>query len=73
MDENLTSEQAALRAAVAVVGGPVALGRMLGITSQAVSLWPRAPAARVLQIEKLTGVSRHRLRPDIFGRSARRA
>jgi DNA-binding transcriptional regulator YdaS (Cro superfamily) len=38
------------------------------ITRQAVSLWVRCPAERVLQVERATNgvVSRHRLRPDIY-------
>lgn len=27
----------------------------------------RVPAERVLEIEKITGISRHDLRPDVFG------
>lgn len=27
----------------------------------------RVPAERVLEVESLTGISRHELRPDIFG------
>lgn len=43
------------------------LAEALGITSGAISQWNRAPAERVLDIERLTGISRHDLRPDIFG------
>jgi DNA-binding transcriptional regulator YdaS (Cro superfamily) len=48
-------------------GGPTALAGKLGIKRQAVSLWVIVPAERVLQVEVLSGVSRHELRPDIFG------
>lgn len=49
------------------VGGASALGRLLKITPQAVLQWPRVPAERVLEVETHTGISRHDLRPDIFG------
>jgi DNA-binding transcriptional regulator YdaS (Cro superfamily) len=49
-------------------GGLRAFGRLLGISGQAISQWRQAPAVRVLEIERLTGVSRHDLRPDIYPR-----
>jgi DNA-binding transcriptional regulator YdaS (Cro superfamily) len=53
-------------------GGPVSLSRKLSetgrkITSQAVSQWRRVPAERALEVEALTGISRHELRPDVYG------
>lgn len=42
----------------------------LGITPGAVSQWSSVPPERVLEIERLTGISRHQLRPDIFGEAA---
>lgn len=48
-------------------GGVVALARELGIKHTALYSWTRVPAERVLDIERITGVSRHELRPDIFG------
>lgn len=50
------------------VGGISELARRLGITHPALYHWPRVPANRVLQIEKLTGISRHDMRPDIYPR-----
>jgi DNA-binding transcriptional regulator YdaS (Cro superfamily) len=50
------------------VGGASGLAAKLGgITSQAVSQWKKVPAERVLDVERITGVSRHSLRPDIYG------
>lgn len=48
-------------------GGVVALARELGIKHTAMYSWNRVPAERVLDIERITGISRHHLRPDIFG------
>ena len=43
------------------------LATELGITHGAVSQWSRVPAERVLDVERVTGISRHELRPDIYG------
>ena len=53
--------------AIRKAGGPAAVGRAFGITSQAVTQWQRVPPERVLEVERLSGVSRHLLRPDVFG------
>ncbi|MEW5709803.1 MAG: Cro/CI family transcriptional regulator [Pseudomonadota bacterium] len=61
--------------AIKIAGGQSALARALKISPQAVQQWAatnRVPASRVLEIERLTGVSRHALRPDIFGRHPER-
>ena len=50
------------------LGGNAGIATALGdLTPQAVSQWKSVPPARVLDIETLTGISRHDLRPDIFG------
>lgn len=47
------------------------LAKALGVTPQAVSQWVRGsrpiPPRHALAIEAATGVSRHDLRPDVFG------
>lgn len=48
-------------------GGVVALSRELGIKHTAMYSWKRVPAERVIDVERVTGISRHELRPDIFG------
>jgi DNA-binding transcriptional regulator YdaS (Cro superfamily) len=45
----------------------IELARALGITHGAVSQWKKVPADRAVQVEEITGVSRHELRPDVFG------
>jgi hypothetical protein len=51
------------------VGGSAALGRLLGLTRQAVNQWSdKVPVLYVLEIERITGVSKHDLRPDIYPR-----
>ena len=60
--------QQSLAAALSIVGGPQALARILGVTSQAISQWKRVPATRVIAVEKASGVSRHVLRPDLYPR-----
>lgn len=59
------------RAVDNVEGGQAQLARELGVSIQFVNQWVRGsrpvPARHVLAIEAATGVSRHDLRPDIFG------
>ena len=50
------------------LGSVVELARGLGIKHPALFRWRQVPAERVLQIEKLTGISRHDMRPDIYPR-----
>jgi DNA-binding transcriptional regulator YdaS (Cro superfamily) len=38
----------------------------LGVTAQAVHLWEVVPIHRVLDVERITGISRRKLRPDFF-------
>jgi DNA-binding transcriptional regulator YdaS (Cro superfamily) len=57
---------AGIIAAIAAVGSLTEISRRLGISVQSISEWKRVPSVRVLQIEQATGVSRHRLRPDLY-------
>jgi DNA-binding transcriptional regulator YdaS (Cro superfamily) len=61
----------ALQQAIERVGGRRELARLLGISHQAIAHWHRVPAERVLIIERLTGVTRHALRPDIYPKEPR--
>lgn len=54
------------------LGGPTKAAAALGLTGPNVILnWrqrEKVPADQVIAVETLTGVSRHDLRPDIFGK-----
>ncbi|MCJ2067806.1 helix-turn-helix domain-containing protein [Methylobacterium sp. J-030] len=56
----------ALSKAIESAGGPKALGRKIGISSQAISQWQECPPLRVLDVERASGVPRHELRPDLY-------
>jgi len=58
--------KAALKRAAEAAGGFPALAASLGITRHAVYQWDEVPAERVVEVERLTGVSRGDLRPDLF-------
>ena len=59
------------RTLIAQAGGPRVVAGMFDppISSQAVSQWVRVPPARCLVIEAATRgrVTRHELRPDVYG------
>jgi TorA maturation chaperone TorD len=48
-------------------GGVSELARRLGISQPSVSNWIRVPAERVIAVEAATGISRNKLRPDLYG------
>lgn len=51
-----------------LLGGAPAIRDRFGISLQAAHKWQaQIPPKRVLEVERLTGVSKHDLRPDIFG------
>jgi DNA-binding transcriptional regulator YdaS (Cro superfamily) len=55
--------------AIKAAGGVTELAAMLRLSPQSVSEWALVPPERCLKVEELTGVSRHELRPDIYGRA----
>ncbi|WP_424799891.1 transcriptional regulator [Pseudomonas sp.] len=63
----------AMASATKAIGSQTALARALGCTPQNVQ-WMCStgsiPAKHVLKIEEATGVSRHRLRPDLYPESS---
>lgn len=61
--------------AVAKAGSYSALARQMGLTYQSVRKWERAwnekrfksiPAERAIEIERIAGIERHLLRPDLW-------
>jgi DNA-binding transcriptional regulator YdaS (Cro superfamily) len=48
-------------------GRRVFLAAQLHIGPSALSQWSQVPAERCLDVERITGISRHELRPDIYG------
>jgi DNA-binding transcriptional regulator YdaS (Cro superfamily) len=62
--------QSPLEKAIAKVKTQRELATRIGTSQQTVSFWVKsgkAAAEFVLAIERETGVSRHELRPDVFG------
>lgn len=59
-----------LRSAVGLAteraGGGAKLARGLGLKRQAIYQWDKVPAERVLEVERITGVPRSQLRPDLY-------
>lgn len=43
------------------------LAQCLGIKKQAVSSWDKVPIRRVLDIERVLGIPRIKMRPDVYG------
>ena len=57
----------ALEKAKKLAGGNSGLSTAIGgVTPQAISQWVRVPVGRVLDVERITGIPRHELRPDIY-------
>lgn len=62
-----TDNSLALDRAIKEAGSAAALARKLKISRWAVCKWEEVPPRRVLAVEAATGISRHELRPDVFG------
>ena len=63
------TQNEAMQEAIRRAGSRYKLARMIGITSQAVYQWDNhVPAARVLDVERATGVNRHNLDPIMYPR-----
>jgi len=53
--------------AIERAGSMSKLARKLGITRQSVRGWREIPVMRVAEVERITGIPRAELRPDVFG------
>jgi DNA-binding transcriptional regulator YdaS (Cro superfamily) len=42
----------------------------LGMTRAAIVKWRQVPAERVVEVERITGIPREQLRPDLFRKSS---
>lgn len=57
-------------AVVDAAGGPTAVAKHVRVTQAAVSQWTRIPWQHVDALERLTGILRYDMRPDIYGRTS---
>jgi hypothetical protein len=55
-----------LKRALQEAGGVDQLAALLHVSPAAVAQWYRVPAERVMQVEKIIGIPRKELRPDLF-------
>jgi DNA-binding transcriptional regulator YdaS (Cro superfamily) len=54
---------------ISTYGGGAALARRIGVSRNAIWQWRdkgRIPAERVLDLENITGIPRHEIRPDLY-------
>jgi DNA-binding transcriptional regulator YdaS (Cro superfamily) len=59
--------------AIEALGGTMKAAEILGIPPNRISMWKnrkQVPVGKVLAVEAATNISRHELRPDIFGAAA---
>jgi DNA-binding transcriptional regulator YdaS (Cro superfamily) len=62
----MAEKSKALKRAIVAAGKAETLASELGISPQALSQWETVPPLRVLDVERITGVPRYELRPDIY-------
>ena len=65
----MTDAETIARQALQEAKAKAKVGRIaaeLGISQPAVSQWDVVPPGRVLDVERITGIPRHRLRPDLY-------
>jgi DNA-binding transcriptional regulator YdaS (Cro superfamily) len=62
----------ACKKAIRKAGGLTRVALALGVTPQAIYKWELCPPDRCAEVERLTGISIHDLRPDVFGVKPRR-
>lgn len=52
--------------AIREAGGLKAISEPCGVSEQAVCQWDKVPPKHVLTVERVSGISRHQLRPDLY-------
>lgn len=68
---NIQGAMSELQSFLTKRGAVSELARGLGITHGAIVQWRgRVPASRVVEVERLTGIPRESLRPDLYRASA---
>jgi len=55
-----------LRLAIEAVGTRYQLAKRLGLMPSSVHVWQRVPLNRILEVERVTGVPREKLRPELY-------
>jgi DNA-binding transcriptional regulator YdaS (Cro superfamily) len=59
-----------IKRVVEKAGGVTPLARHLGIRMESIYSWTQIPAKRVVEVERITGIPREELRPDVFAPAA---
>jgi DNA-binding transcriptional regulator YdaS (Cro superfamily) len=64
----MTTQKDALQRAIKSAGSGIKLAKAIGVSRQAIQQWKRTgvPAVRCADVERATGISRAKLRPDIY-------
>jgi DNA-binding transcriptional regulator YdaS (Cro superfamily) len=57
-----------LQLAIAAAGSMRKLGDKLGISAQAIQQWKQIPAHQIIAVERVTGIPREKLRPDLYAK-----
>jgi hypothetical protein len=57
---------AGLTQAITAAGSRYRLAKLLNLTPVAVQKWTRVPIGRVLDVEKVCGIGREKLRPEFY-------
>jgi len=57
-----------LRLAIEAVGTKYRLAKLLGIWPSSVLRWHHIPSERIIEVERVTGIDRAKLRPDLYAR-----
>jgi DNA-binding transcriptional regulator YdaS (Cro superfamily) len=55
-----------LKLAIDAAGNHHRLAEMLGVSRQAIEMWKNVPTHHIIDVERLTGVPREQLRPDLY-------